>query len=379
MKKAARFISMIVVSIFLFNYCTKNDKIENNEAAPYFLSEIRPQFFENLNFESPQNIAKIPSFLKEITQTYNKLEKDYRAGVLKSSDDLENMRLMGMYYSFYLLALTGNYMDGNISFADILGREERGLFTNLSATEQDFQQKELEAMMERARVAALLAVDIHGFNDRTYGFYMAVRQVQERLKNKQHFNNPTTQDSTINYVGTRLSNYNLLPDWNVLMAMVTFTNYADSLNTFKNAGMDKVLFNVNARLVPGALRDLGGKYPEILGPLYRFDLNMKKADWLLHKTNEVNDADIKALEDLIITLETASSFIETNKKALLDSWDHKATFEQRKEKLGELKNYLAAVSAGRKDAPKPDLATFINSKAFKKAYQCYSCHKASGL
>ncbi|MBE7172500.1 MAG: hypothetical protein INR73_18085 [Williamsia sp.] len=379
MKNIFRAIGAVVAGVLLFDYCTKHDTIENSEAASYFLSDVRPRFFDNLNFESPQVIANIPSFLKEITQTYSKLEKDYRGGIFKSSSDLENMRLMGMYYSFYLLALTGNYLDGNIRFADIVGKQERGLYTSLSATEPGFEQKELEAMMEKARTASLLAVDINGFNDKTYGFYRAVRQVQERLKNKQHFNNPSSQDSIISYVGTRLADFDLLPDWNVLMSMVTFTNYADSLNTFKNPAMDKVLFNVNARLVPGALRDLGGKYPEILGPLYRFDLNLKKADWLLHRKSELNDEDVKALNEFINTLETASGYIETNKKALLDSWSNKETFEQRKEKMNELKNYLAGISAGRKDLPKPELETFINSKAFKKAYQCYSCHKPSGL
>ena len=284
-----------------------------------------------------------------------------------------------MYYSFYLLAVTGNYLDGNITFDDINGDRQTGYYSQLPATSPDFEQQELEALMERASSVAFRATDINGFNDKSFGFYLSVRQVQERLKNPNHYNSHITQDSVINYVFTRLVNYDLLPDWNVLMAMVTFTNYADSLNRFDNPRMDEVLLNVNARLLPGALADLGGKYPEILGPLYRFDLNLKKIDWLFRTGEELDEDELEDLKNYINILETSSAFIEEEQGDLLDSWPHKHTFEERKEKLKEIKNFRQSIIDGDNNVQRPQLAPYLDTKEFKKAYQCYSCHKTAEL
>jgi len=355
---------------------------ENNavdEKKVYFLSDIRPQFFENLNFESKTVLAEIPFFLRQLTKSYTELESEYQAGMFKSTADLENMRLIGMYYSFYLLALGGNYMDGNLTFADIQGDNSTGLFSKASNSTPGFEKQELNAMMLRAQQVAKLAIDIHGFNDKTYGFYVSVRQVQERLKTPNFTNNPATQDSVIEYVGTNLVFYDQIPEWNLLMAMVTFSNYADSLNTFKYENLNFVLNNVNARLVPGRLEDLGGKYPEILGPIYRFDINLKKIDWMMETKKVFNERELRELDRYISVLDTASHFVETKKKRILDTWIHKATFEERKQKLREIKDFRASFNGGTPTQKAPTHTVYLNSKSFKKAYQCYSCHRNSGL
>lgn len=354
------------------NYVVEEKKV-------YFLRDIRPKFFENLNFESKAVIADIPFFLHQLTKSYNQLENEYQAGMFKSASDFENMRLIGMYYSFYLLALAGNYMDGNLTLANIQGNHEMGLFSKVSSATPGFEKQELQAMMLRAEQVARLAIDIHGFNDKTYGFYVSVRQVQERLKTPHFTNNPETQDSVIQYVGTNLVFYDKIPEWNLLMAMVTFSNYADSLNTFKNENLNFVLNNVNARLIPGRLADLGGRYPEILGPIYRFDINLKKIDWMLETKKVFNESELRELDLYISVLDTASHFVETKKKHILDTWIHKDTFEERKQKLRELKDFRASFDGGIPMLKAPAYALYLNSKSFKKAYQCYSCHRDSGL
>lgn len=362
---------------FMTSSCENN--VADKEEEVYFLRDIRPLFFENLNFESKAVIAEIPAFLRQLAQSYTKSEAEYRAGVFKSAADFENMRLIGMYYCFYLLALGGNYMDGNLTFADIQGAHQTGLFSEKPTTTPDFEKIELNAMMLRAQQVGKLAMDVNGFNDKTYGFYVSVRQVQERLKRKNFTNNPATQDSVIEYVGTNLVFYDLIPEWNLLMAMVTFSNYADSLNTFKYENMNFVLNNVNARLVPGRLEDLGGKYPEILGPIYRFDINLKKIDWMLETKKAFNERELRELDRYISFLDTSSHFVETKKKHILDTWIHKATFEERKEKLQEIKAFRASFEGGVPTQKAPTSAVYLNSKSFKKAYQCYSCHRDSGL
>ena len=377
MKNSTFWVILFLSITTLFNIsCSKEDKENENSITP-FLSEIRPKYFENLNFNSAEVVSKIPIFLEDFKRTYEKLEEEYNSGLFTSSQDLDKMRLSGMYYSFYLLALTGNYLDGNLNFDDINGGREIGLYSGASSNENGFLKKELEEMMLVADKSSLLATNVAGFNDLTYGFHVAVKQVQQRLHNN-NYNTVETHGMAIDYVGTRLVNYNYLANWNVMMSMVTMTNYNDTLNTFRNPRMNELLFHVNARFVPGSLPDLGGKYSEILGPLYRFDMNLKKLDWIFQNNETLSESQLENLDDIIIILQTAIDFIETDRESILNSWLDKNTFYQRKEKLNEIKNYRENISNGT-TINKPFLKPFINSKDFKKAYQCYSCHRSSGL
>lgn len=356
--------------LFAFSSCQREDE-KTHET--YFLSDIRPNFFENLNYDSPAVVQNIPSYLQNFTEVYNKLETQYKKGDFTSEQDKDKMRLIGMYYSFYLLSLTGNYLDGNLKSLDIIGDREVGLFSNLRKNEPNFHQIELEKMMDRAVEVSTFSSNVNGFNDKAFGFSVAVRQVRDRLKDPNHFNSRSTQDLAIDYVGHRLVNYEIISNWNVLMSMVTMTNYQDPLNTFDNKRMDEILFHVNARLVPGTLPDLGGKYPEILGPIFRFDINLKKIDWLLKKKT-LSKEDIETLDKSLNVLQTASDFVKNEKTALLNSWPYRNTFDERVNKMREILDYRSKISGA-----KPELTEFINSKEFKKAYQCYSCHKSSGL
>jgi hypothetical protein len=235
-------------------------------------------------------------------------------------------------------------------------------------------------MMERARTVAKKSTYLTGFNDKAYGFYLAVRQVQERVKNKNNFNNPVVHDSLMNYTSQYLLDYDDLGVWNLLMTMATITNYKDSLNTFKNPNMSIPLFNINTRLVPGGLRDLGGRLPEILGPLYRFDINLKKVDWLMQQKSTLSESDITEIKKYVESLDRASNYILNDKRNILEAWNHKETFFERVQKVQDLKVYLVNKSLNTKTARQTlDLESFIDSKGFKKAYTCYGCHQKTGL
>jgi hypothetical protein len=374
-----KLFTAIALVIVCSNACKETEVVQPKEEVLSFLADIRPTFFEKTNFDSKKVVAETPAFIEDFTKTYNRLEEQYKAGEFKSHLDLEDMQLAGMYYSFYLMGMGVAYMEGDLKFKDIIGNRKTGLFSGSSVSSPVIEKIEMNAMIERARVVAKQSIYLNGFNDQAYGFYVAVRQIQERLKSKVYFNNPSTQDSLLNYVGSFLVNYKDFSSWNVLMSMATITNYKDSLNTFNNPQMNSTLFNINARLVPGSLRDLGGRVPEILGPLYRFDINLKKLDWTLKQHQKMSPQDIASIKTYIGTMDNASDFIETNRKKILDAWVYKETFTQRKQKVLEIKEYVNAISTGKNDTPKPDLAPFIDSKDFKKAYTCYGCHQATGL
>lgn len=364
------------LTIIIATACNPDEDVilEENKVS-YFLSEIRPAFFDYLNFNSPENIARIPDFLEDFGNTYQKLEDDYESGLFVSTSDRDNMRIAGMYYSFAITATVRAYLDGFIEFEDIIGNQTIGPFSDLPVTSADFEQKELEAMMTRSRGAAYFAMNVNGFNDKTYGTYMVSKQITGRVASPKHFNNPATQDSMIQYIDSRIEDYQLFSEWNVLMSQLSFTNYKDSLNTFKNPKMNTVLDNINQRLVIGAIPDLNGRYAEIIGPIFRMDLNMKKVDWLLDQDSMVTDEKLEELDGYLKTIENLGNYISNDKGLLLNAWDYKETFTMRLDKLEELKQYKANMKNGRSAMQKPALEGFFTSKDFLQAYQCYNCHK----
>jgi hypothetical protein len=369
--------------LFLINNSCQEPNIETKEKeeeTQSFLRDIRAVYFENLNFDSPKIRASTPQFIENFEKTYRKLEKEHSEGKFTSPSDLENFQLAGMYYSFYLLAIGGTYSDKDLTFNNINGSRPVGLYSKLPANSYDFEQKELEAMMERARYVSHKSTYLLGFNDKAYGFYLAVRQVQERVKNKNNFNNPIAHDSLMNYTSTYLLDYEDLGVWNILMTMATITNYKDSLNTFKNPNMDIPLFNINTRLVPGALRDLGGRLPEILGPLYRFDINLKKVDWLIQQNKTLSEDELSEINKYLTSLDRASNYILNDKRNILEAWDYKESFFERVRKVQDLKAALVNHSMDKKKTRQSiDLGSFIDSKVFKKPYTCYGCHQDTGL
>lgn len=377
-RKSTLTLTVVCAVLFAGSFmisCEKNSGDTEPGKTSYFLSEIRPVFFEQLNFESAAVRDNIAAFKEKFYQTFNKAEQEYQAGHYKSESDIEFFRLESQYYGFYLLALTGAYLDGYISFQQIHGNSTEGRYSNLPASTPDFEYLEMRAMIDRGKDLMYRAAWLgNKYNDKVYAFYLGVNQLAGRLKSRKNLNDPEAHRQVIDFSDVRLTNYNLVPTWNLLMAQVTLTNYNDSLNTFANPHLNVLFKNVQERLVPGSLRDLGGKYPEILGPLYRFDLTMKKIDWYLKK-NDLTGEELAEINQYLTAMQTVMQFIETKKTALLNSWIDKDTYELRKEKWQELRNYFD----DRSIAKKPELSSFINSKKFIRAYQCYSCHRESGL
>ena len=368
--------SFLMLTIFS---CKEKEVIQTQDEPKYFLSDIRPVFFEHLNFDSKQMVDEIPSFLRDFKKTHERIGSEYESGLYKSNIDLETMRMSYQYYSFFLTGIVRGYMDKDLTINQIAGTQKNGLFSGLTSTAPNFVDIELEAMMKVAERAALISVNLNGVTDRTWGFYGFVRQIHERFKHKNgYLNNNVIQDSLIQYLQVPLNNYIISGDWNLLMAMTSFTNYADSLNTFKNPSMDRLLTTANARLSAGNLKS--NKFPDIFGPIYRFDLNFKKADWVIHQKEKMDKNDVKQLMQYIGTLDFVTNFLDNDDISIkmVNAWKYKVTIQQRKEKVKELKDYVNSIIAG-KEIKKPEFATYLNSKEFNKAYACYTCHQPTGL
>ncbi|MDR2008919.1 MAG: hypothetical protein LBQ22_00355 [Bacteroidales bacterium] len=368
MKK--KIVILLFGSILCFFSCNENEDENEYINAEYFLSEIRPNYFDNMNWELANIRSNIPNYLSNFMEIHDKSELEYNAGMYTSSNDLKYYGFLKQYFSFYLLCVTAGYLDENLTAQEIVGNNTHGLFSGLSTGTDDFMQKELEAMMAEAKKIAYESVYINGYNDLAYGFYLACCQVYKRLQSRVNRNSFDEHLKLIDFSFISLVNYSDIPVWNLMMPQVTMSNYLDSLNTFKNEEMNRLLFNVNARVIPGML-EKEGRYAEMIGPLYKFDLNMKKIDWLIHLDRELNHEDLRLFDNSIEAMDVASNFIEEERSELLNSWMYKETYHERKEKFDLIKKYRRNINS----EDKPELESFIASKRFRKAYQCYACHQ----
>lgn len=348
---------------------TEIDLGQNND---YFLRDIRPTFFERIDFNSPERVAELPAFLVRFTDLYGQLEQQHKAGAFTSRNDLDNMRLAGMYYSFLLTATVRANLDGFIRFEDIVGNRTGGFLSNLKPDAPNFRMSELRAMADRAVAVAQFAVYVNGFNDKTLGALMVGRQVRGRVYTPQFFNDPAAHDSTIRYVGSTIKDYDFFRDWNSFMSQLSFTNYADPLNTFANPNMNIVLANLNARPVPY----FPNRFATMVGPLFRFDMNMKKVDWLIQKDRSLTTDELAEIRQYIATMNEVRVDVNTTRKALLDQWPYKSTVALREAKLTQIEQYVEAVQRGQTNVAKPQLSVFFSSKDFLQAYQCYNCHRS---
>ena len=373
-------IFLVILSLVIIMVsCSKTDEQEltDIDENAYFLSGIRPNYFKKLNFDSKQVRNEIPQYLTIFKATFDKAEINYNNNLIRSPGDLENYRLLMQYYSFYLTALVSNYMDQNLSFSEINGDRKAGLFSNSNQGSLDFERIEMREMITTALNIATKAYTINGYNDRAYGFYVLVNQIEKRFQKGDNANDPIAHKLATDFVSYNLQDLTLVPVWNLLMPMVVFTNYNDPLNTFNNKEMDNIFKAYEVRLVvPGTLPDIGGKYPEILGPLYKFDVNLKKIEWTLRNhTGSWQAEDLEKLDGNLQTMAMITNYIELQKSHLLNSWPYKSSYQQRQVMLNELSIYRNNITS----YPKPELKEGINSGLFKKAYQCYSCHADSKI
>jgi len=365
---------LLITTVFVLVACNKDEEEIEQSDNLIFLSEIRPEFFNHLNFNDPYMVEQIPQFLSDFQKTYENLLSQYKEGQFTSSNDLNNMRLAGMYYSFGITATTRAYLDGFITIEELIGNDRYGLFSGLARETSNFYQLELEARMAKSEEVAVFAMNVNGFNDKTYGTFMVAKQIRGRVKSSENFNNPAAQDSIIEYLDGQINDYELFFGWNTMMSQLSFTNYADSLNTFKNPKMETVLSNLNEKLVIGSIPDLNGRYAEILAPIFRFDLNMKKIDYMLNHNNVLNSQEINDLEAIITILSQIKEYVSEHKQFLFEKWKYKETISERFKKLDELKTYVEVLKNQKDPLGDFILDDHFKSKNFLQAYQCYNCH-----
>ncbi|WP_340202359.1 hypothetical protein [Ascidiimonas sp. W6] len=363
-----------LLTIITLVSCSSNDETEpTNQINLSFLNEIRPNYFNTLNFNKAATISEIPEKLKSFKASYDDYTEEYENGVYQSSVDLENMRLASMYYSFFIQAVVKAHLDGIITFEDIKGNSTEGLFSKTLVRSENFKDLELNAMMETAEKVSLLALDINGLNDRAYGFYLGVKQTQERLKNTDYFNEEKVQDLLIQYVQEEIEDTTFFTEWNVIMTLVFFDDYNDPLNGYDNPKMNIVLKNVTDRLNPEVLPEDDINYIGLLGPVYILDLITKKLDHTFNNSESISAEELEQINFFVNTLFTVKDIILNDRTVLYNSWDFKETVDLRFQKMQEIKSYVNDLNSGI-NSEIPELNEFFKTRDFRQAYQCYSCH-----
>ena len=101
-------------------------------------------------------------------------------------------------------------------------------------------------------------------------------------------------------------------------------------------------------------------------------LNSNKLEYLAISGLTLSSLDLSNIPNVDYMIITTTSGLSTLDLSNL------YTFDLNCNKITEIKNYMTAIKRN-KNAPKPELAPFFESKNFKQAYQCYACHKSSGL
>ena len=371
--KTLKITLLFCATLLCFASCSNEDDAVVTETESRFLDDIRPRYFKALDFYSEANVNELADFFQDFQTVFKEVEKEYNDGIYTTSEDLNNLNLLYNYYSFFILAIVRAELDGLIELDDIIGNRTN-LFSSTPKDSPHFRRDELRAMMERAESVSFTSVYINGYNDKTYGFYLAIRQLQERVKN-DGMNDRATQDEMINYSLDRIDDYEIFYLWNVLMSQLTFNNYNDPLNTFENPSMEKILDVFNSKIVPGAFVGTINNYAPFLGPLYRVDMSMKKIHGIMEAGDPMDDDYIESIRIYMNVLDVIGDRIETQDAETLNAWSDKETFYDRKEQIDAIRTYYSEVSDGNLDYPKPNLGELFVSEGFNKAYQCYSCHK----
>jgi len=345
---------------------------------PNFLEELRTSYFDQLNFNDEEIIDELPTYLVEFTATYDLLETKYKEGEYTFEPDLENMNLVNFYYSSLLTAVTKAYLDGNLSFEDIIGNQKVGLFSFETEQDTDLERVEMRALASRAVEVAELGKSINGENDRSKGAYLAARHVYGRLTDPYRKNNEIEQQKMIEYAEEEMEDYEFLPVWNLLMSMVYFDNYEDESNTFNNPEMEVILDNVIDRMQPEDLPTTNDNHTSVLVGIYQMDIVMKKVDWMIQQPRELSKREVNMIKSYVLRMNITEQTIIEDGVEVLARWEFLSTFKERQNKVAEIENYMAELKEG-KNPPKPNLAPFFQSKNFRQAYQCYSCHKSPDL
>jgi hypothetical protein len=157
--------------------------------------------------------------------------------------------------------------------------------------------------------------------------------------------------------------------------------------------MDSLLEASIVRLNPNSFLGLDGLSDEelaqfnfvgILGPIYRLDILLRKAQWIAGAEakkpggGNPNLALVDA-ERFLDLADSTHTFLTHRLKPLLDRWPYLETLGQRKEMLDELKTYFAQASQGSSEAwSQPPGSQAFQDQEWRKAYQCYNCHRRAG-
>lgn len=371
MKGILLFVSLMVMGI---SACV--DQTEAEEPTS-FLRDLRPSYFNHLNFYDADTLKNLPIYLEDFTITYDLLEQSYKEGAYKIQEDLDNMALANLYYGSLLTALTKAYLDGILPFDAIIGAREKGLFSGKPISDDNLERTEMIAMAWRGVEVAKLGLEIIQANDRNVESYVSARHVYARLIDPYQNNNLTEQRRVVDYAQQEVD-FEFISIWNLLKGMLLMDNYEDQLNTFDNRELEPFLENAIERINPETLPSLNNTYTGLFTAIYLMDITMKKVDWMIQREEELSRDDLRMIRGYLANMLVAELVTVNERADLLDSWEHKSSFEERQEKLNEIRAFIKDYNKEERP-PKPQLAPFFQTTNFRQVYQCYTCHNTPNL
>jgi hypothetical protein len=346
----------------------------------YFLRDLRPAYFPSMRFESEAVQRSAGAYENSLRISYEKHKAEFDAGRYVTKTDSLAFGLEAFYYGFLLTGNVTAVKDGNLSLDDLL--RDNVPYAASSAGGSD--TAELNARMRRGGDILTLAANLRASERRVRGSYWNNAVYAGRFANPDLQTPWATANEMARFAlepnANRAAN-SVFPNYDLLITLITFRYTEDSAFTFRNPMMDSLLQATIERLNPNAFLGLDGlsdaelaefNFVGILGPVYRLDLILRKAQDLAQKR------DSTGLKRYLAIADSTNLFLSNRLTPLVRRWPYRETLKLRTALLGDLKSYMQALAAGDTSAVLPDGETVFRSRDFRQAYQCYNCHRHAG-
>jgi hypothetical protein len=350
------------------------------EERDTFLRDIRPAYFQSMNWENPAVRADASRFESHFADIYDKHEAEFLRGEYRTRKDSSAFGLESLYFGFLVCGNTTSIMDGTLAFDDIVeGNRRYFRETEGAGSEKD----EMLARMERSIVILKRSTELLKGDRRALGAYWNARVYADRMRDPGSQSQPATVRGMIDFAtetGVDRFTGAAFPNYDLLITLITARFNEDSLFSFPGSAMDTMAEHVRSRLNPNAflgLSDLSEEeladfnFVAILGPIYRMDVLMRKASWMARAA----EPDFESMGRTLAVADSTAAFLDGRLKRLASRWPYKETIEHRKALLQRMREYAAAGQPAGGAELSADAEALFKRKDIRQAYQCYNCHR----
>jgi hypothetical protein len=368
-------------------------------ASRRFWQEIQPHFWESLDYDNPDKLARLSAFVSDFNAVASGLERALDAGTITAAAEREDAGRILFYFGHMLDSNVFVVLEKRITVADLVAAAH---FSDTPASSPDFEQEELKAQITRSVSTLEKAVQLRGADRRPKVALLAARTIQDRVL-YGHTRDETVRDLVgygIDTSDQAIEQRKLLgsggpgchcsgapPNFDLMVALLAMRDVEDA--NFQFVGRDdqgapavrdymlQLLATVARRVTPEAVPgfdeatgDALAKFPfvAITGPLLR-------SDYFVRYTYELWKAKLYDDARLQIALARAPLRLIRDRLApLLELYPLKNIVEKREDFLARLEAAVAEGDPISADSLNLSMKDLFQRRDFKAPYLCANCH-----